>query len=59
MWEYHILDRGSFRYEIEKDKNQLNELGNQGWELISTLMIEDTHPYVRYVFKRLKSAPPP
>jgi predicted secreted Zn-dependent protease len=48
QWEYKIVSaktKGSMKQQIKQDQPVLNELGKQGWELV-------TVQYSNYYFKR-------
>lgn len=50
QWEY-----ASLRNDGPASREALNELGNDGWELVSVLQGKDTGQFL-YVFKRPKAA---
>lgn len=52
-WEYQVLDVGSFWHEPKSEElaNALNELGQDGWEVISVVTQHGTNR-VRLVAKR-------
>ncbi len=52
QWEY-----ASLMSEGPASKDTLNELGDQGWELVSLIQGRDTGN-ILYVFKRPKQAAP-
>ncbi|SFR51912.1 DUF4177 domain-containing protein [Halogeometricum limi] len=55
-WEYHTLrpPRGSARAEAEDPIDELNELGDEGWELVCA--VDYTGGGTKYlVFKRPKA----
>ena len=48
QWEYKIVSaktKGSMKQQVKQDQPVLNELGKQGWELV-------TVQYSNYYFKR-------
>ncbi len=48
QWEYKIVNaktKGSMKQQVKQDQPVLNELGKQGWELV-------TVQYSNYYFKR-------
>lgn len=50
MWEYRVeTSVSSYDSYITK---YLSEIGREGWELVSVVVVNDYDPVYRYMFKR-------
>jgi hypothetical protein len=50
VWQYKLLTRNLAKEEVPSEE-ELNKIGNEGWELVG--VFNDT-PFVYFYFKRLK-----
>jgi hypothetical protein len=52
-WEYKVVDLEGKNPTYAQDyETQLNQLGQQGWELVSEYQIEGNSNFVRFTLKR-------
>ena len=49
-WEYKLVKLGGIFTSLSNKEEELNLLGDQGWELVNT----DQHRYI-WIFKRRKN----
>ncbi len=55
QWEYKIVyakNEDSMKKQVKQDQSVLNELGMQGWELVTIHTNFNTSQYSNYYFKR-------
>lgn len=62
MWEYLVIQRNTHPWPWGEDRDEegsidwLNQLGDQGWELVNTISIVNNSygraDAIRYIFKR-------
>ncbi len=55
QWEYKIVyakNKESMKQQVKQDQSVLNELGMQGWELVTIHTNFNTSQYSNYYFKR-------